>query len=199
MRMYIRWEKLALTHLLLTTSNRSTLPRDSCWATNSFHEISLKKSQQWRYWHYNQCFGSGFIDSGTNLLGWISIRIQVDDQKLGKIEKKFAFFFKNPQASIKDSKPSALKREDQVFQNMKFFQFFLFPIFVGHFCPPGARSGSTDLIDRNTDSNPALCTLTDSKWITRTWAWVLFGGVGFNLCETINDLPISHLVHEVEA
>ncbi len=37
---------------------------------------------------YNQCFGSGFIDSGSwsSILGWISIRIQgIDDQKLENI------------------------------------------------------------------------------------------------------------------
>jgi hypothetical protein len=36
-------------------------------------------------------------------------------------------------------KPSALKREHQALQNMKFLNFF--STFVGNFCPPGSGSG----------------------------------------------------------
>jgi hypothetical protein len=43
-------------------------------------------------------------------------------------------------------KPSVLKREHPAFRNLKFLSFF-FQYFLGHFCPPGSESGSTDLID----------------------------------------------------
>jgi hypothetical protein len=48
-------------------------------------------------------------------------------------------------------KPSALKREHQVLQNMKFQNFFYF---CGSFCPPGFGSGSTDPIESESNSDP---------------------------------------------
>jgi hypothetical protein len=41
-------------------------------------------------------------------------------------------------------KPSALKRDHPILQNMNFYKFF--STFVGHFCPPGSGSGSASLI-----------------------------------------------------
>jgi hypothetical protein len=51
-----------------------------------------------------------------------------------------------PKRTLKlQKKPSALKREHPALQNMKFLKFVL--LFVGHFCPPGSGSGSTDPIE----------------------------------------------------
>jgi hypothetical protein len=41
-------------------------------------------------------------------------------------------------------KPSALKREHPALRKMKFLNLIFF---VGHFCPPGSGSGSTELIE----------------------------------------------------
>ncbi len=49
-------------------------------------------------------------------------------------------------------KPSALKREHSALQNMKFLTFS--SIIVGHFCPPGSGSGSTDLIESGSSTDP---------------------------------------------
>jgi hypothetical protein len=68
-------------------------------------------------------------------------------------EKNYIFYqklqFTYPYASIKDvqvtKKPSALKKEHPALQNIKFHNFFY--TFVGHLCPPGSGSESTDLIE----------------------------------------------------
>jgi hypothetical protein len=57
-------------------------------------------------------------------------------------------------------KPSALKREHPALQNMKFF----FSIFVGNFFAlldpdPDSKSGSTDLMESGSNSDPQSETL----------------------------------------
>jgi hypothetical protein len=93
------------------------------------------------------------------------IRIQgFNDQKLKKntAEKKVNFFWiKNynlpiPRPPLRtpklQKKPSALKRGHPTLQNMNFKKNL--SSFVGHFCPPGSRSGSTDPIESG--SNPDM-------------------------------------------
>jgi hypothetical protein len=49
-------------------------------------------------------------------------------------------------------KPSALKRGHPTLQNMNFYKFL--SNFVGHFCPPGSGSGSTDPIESGSNPDP---------------------------------------------
>ncbi len=125
---------------------------------NGRFEIFTSKDVVWVY-RILQCFGSGFIDSGSELtnsgsgssiLDWKPIRIQgFDDKKLKRFtaDKKFDFFDKKLQLLIPrpplrmskiQEKPSALKREHlAALQNINFLTFFDFSV---SFCPP--RSGS---------------------------------------------------------
>ncbi len=105
---------------------------------------------------YYQCFGSGFIDSGSgsSILGWIQIRIRIQHFRLNtnpdtdpypefwwaKLKIIYICYFFPPIYLIKncnlrmpklEEKPSALKREHSALQTMKFLNFF--SIFVGHF------------------------------------------------------------------
>ncbi len=49
-------------------------------------------------------------------------------------------------------KPSALKRGHPTLQNMNFYKFL--STFVGHFCPPGSRSGSIGPIEYGSNLDP---------------------------------------------
>ncbi len=75
------------------------------------------------------------------------IRIQIQgfhEQKFKKFtaEKNSFFLSKIPQRTSKpQEKLSALKTENSAHQNLNFFPFFF--SFLGHFCSPGSRSGST--------------------------------------------------------
>ncbi len=82
------------------------------------------------------------------------IRIQgSDDQKLKKVAGGPS------RTSELEKKPSTLKREHPVLQNMTFLNFFSF--FVGQFCPTVSGSGSADLIESGSIPD------TDSKhWLT---------------------------------
>jgi hypothetical protein len=40
---------------------------------------------------------------------------------------------------------------------MKFFLFFFYFFVVGHFCPPGSGSGSTDPIESGSNPDPQPC------------------------------------------
>ncbi len=55
-----------------------------------------------------------------------------------------------PRIPKKDVKATALKREHPVLQYIKISKFL--SNFVGHFCPPGSGSGSTDLIESYPDA-----------------------------------------------
>ena len=57
-------------------------------------------------------------------------------------------------------KPSALKREHPALRKMKFLNLIFF---VGHFCPPGSGSGSTDLIESGYRSLTLLTEQIHSK------------------------------------
>jgi hypothetical protein len=54
-------------------------------------------------------------------------------------------------------KPLALKRGHPTLQNMKLFH--LFSTFVGHFCPPGSGSESTDPIESGSGYGSGSATL----------------------------------------
>ncbi len=65
---------------------------NQCWSTTLVRTLVVKESAK-------QCCGSGFIESGSSILKWIRIRIQIqgfDDQDLKKIQLKFFFFLFNP-------------------------------------------------------------------------------------------------------
>ncbi len=98
------------------------------------------------------------------------IRIQgFKDQKLNKItaEKKIKFFqdqklkFTYPQASIKKVQVTeeAFSSQKRPSNTSKHELFKKKSTFVGHFCPPGSGSGSTDPIESgsNPDPDPQPC------------------------------------------
>jgi hypothetical protein len=111
------------------------------------------------------------IWSGSSILGWIPypdpIRIQgFYDQKLKKCsaEKKIHFFWIKTtiylSLGLHKGCPSyrrnlQLSQENiQHFKTWNFLIFSNFVTFVGHICPPGSVSGSTDPIESGSTSDP---------------------------------------------
>ncbi len=104
-----------------------------------------------------QCFGSGFIvsGSGSSISGWISIRVRIhgfDDKNFfNKLQLNIFldfFFIKNcklliPRTFKLQEKPSALKIEHSALQNIKFRNLIYF---CGSFCPSGSGTGFRSLI-----------------------------------------------------
>jgi hypothetical protein len=120
------------------------------------------------FFNYYQCFGSGFIEpgSGSNILGWIPIRIQgffmTKKWKKFTAEKKIWVFFGS---KIAIYTYQGLHKGCPCYRgSLKISKFF--PIFVIIFAPldldPVFDSGSTDLIESG--SNP------DKKH----WLWLLY-------------------------
>ncbi len=140
-----------------------------------------------RYGRY-QCFGCGFIDSGSSILGWIPIRIQsgARDQKWKKFtaEKKFAIYLS---LGLRKGRPSyrrSLQPSKMNIQHFKTWNFLIFFYFCGSFFPPGSRYGSRSIWIRIQSGSEtqvpylllsSTLTLTVSerpKW-TRSW-WIKY-------------------------
>ncbi len=111
-------------------------------------------------------FRTGLIDSGSgsNILGWIPIpgsRVfmteNLDKFTAGKF-LLYIFWIKNcnlliprpPYRTSKLQEAFSPQKRTLALQNMKFLNFIF--IFVGYFCPPRSRSGSTDLIESGSGS-----------------------------------------------
>ncbi len=145
------------------------------WRHNFFFKNFFRSSNFKAVWRLcskgierdtGQCFGYGFIDSGSRILGWIPIRIQDFDDKnknknlqLKKMQliSSLAASIKEVQATAEACGPQNRTSSTSKLQNkMKFLNLFYF---CGRFCPPG--SGFTDLIESGSN--------TDLKHRYRCW------------------------------
>ncbi len=120
------------------------------------------------------CFGSGFTDSGSSILCWIPVPIRIRIQGLRpkieknvQLKKNLKFFWKKIAIylSLGLHKRHIIHRRSlqpskENIQHFKTWNFLTFYIIVGHFCPPGPGSVSTDLIDYsgyNPKHRPLYC------------------------------------------